>query len=286
MSFTKTLVVRPGSKVHLAKIDPGFSDGFESEDDLQENVAKYHQRLRDLQYHLYAENKQSLLICLQGMDAAGKDGTVKSVMDIMHPLGTFVHSFKVPSQEEAAHDFLWRVHKQAPAKGELKLFNRSHYEDVLVTRVHGLVPKSVWSERYELINDFEKLLRANGTRILKFYLHISPEEQLKRFAQRLEDPSRRWKISETDYSDRKLWPKYLEAYEECLSKTSTKHAPWFIIPADKKWFRDYAVCKIIKHALQEMDPQLPKPTVDIAKIREEFQSATRAAKKAQKQPRK
>ena len=198
---------------------------------------------------------------------------INHVLGNMNPQGTRVHGFKVPSKEEAAHDFLWRIHRQTPGMGEVVIFNRSHYEDVLVARVHKLVPKSVWSKRYDLINDFEKGLVANGTHIIKFFLHISPEEQLRRFKQRLGDPARHWKISENDYSERELWPHYVQAYEEALSKTSTTHAPWYVIPADHKWFRNLAVSKIVAETLESLDMQFPAPTVDLRDIRRKYHAA-------------
>jgi PPK2 family polyphosphate:nucleotide phosphotransferase len=193
----------------------------------------------------------------------------------MNPQGTFVSCFKEPSKVELAHDFLWRIHQRTPAKGEVAIFNRSHYEDVLVVRVHKLVPRKVWSERFELINDFERMLAENGTRILKFYLHIGPDEQLARFKQRLDDPARRWKISESDYSERELWPQYVEAYEDAIAQTSTKRAPWFVIPANHKWFRDLAISTIVADAMDDMGLELPAPRVDLADIRRKYHAAER-----------
>ena len=229
--------------------------------------------MANAQYLLYADGSQSLLVVLQGLDAAGKDGVVRHVFTAMNPQGTLVSSFKQPSNIEAAHDFLWRAHLHTPAKGQVVVFNRSHYEDVLVVRVHKLVPKDVWSKRYELINDFEEMLHENGTRILKFYLHISPEEQLERFKQRLEDPMRQWKISEADYSERKLWPEYMDAYEEAIEKTSTKHAPWYVIPSNHKWFRNLAISEILADTLDDMDLKLPPAQVDIEDIRRKYHAA-------------
>ncbi len=273
MSYRKLFQVEPGSKPKLSEIDAGFSAKHKNKPAATADLEKYTQKLRELQYLLYAECKRSLLICLQALDAAGKDGTINHVLGNMNPQGTRVHGFKVPSKEEAAHDFLWRIHQQTPGKGEVVIFNRSHYEDVLVTRVHDLVPKSVWSERYELINDFEKGLVANGTHIVKFFLHISPEEQLRRFKQRLDDPARHWKISESDYAERELWSQYVEAYEDALHKTSTKHAPWYVIPANHKWFRNLAVSKIVAETLESLDMQFPAPTVDLRDIRRKYHAA-------------
>jgi PPK2 family polyphosphate:nucleotide phosphotransferase len=206
---------------------------------------------------------------LQALDAAGKDGVIRHLFAGMNPQGTSVFGFKQPSREEAAHDFLWRAHRRTPAKGEVVVFNRSHYEDVLVVRVHKLVADSVWSKRYDLINDFEKMLSSNGTTVLKFFLHISPQEQLSRFEQRLDDPSRHWKISESDYSERELWPQY----EDALALTSTKHAPWYIIPSNHKWFRNLAVSQIVADTMSEMGLKLPPTRVDINDIRRKYHAA-------------
>jgi PPK2 family polyphosphate:nucleotide phosphotransferase len=188
----------------------------------------------------------------------------------MNPQGCRVAHFRQPSPEEAAHDFLWRAHRVAPARGEVVIFNRSHYEDVLVARVHELVPKEVWSRRYERINAFEQTLLDSGTAILKFYLHLSSEEQLARFKARIDDPTKQWKISEADYAERKLWPQYTAAYEEALSKCSTERAPWYVIPADHKWFRNLAVARIVVEHLESLGLKYPKPSVDIARIRREY----------------
>jgi PPK2 family polyphosphate:nucleotide phosphotransferase len=278
MDFRKEFAVEPGAKVRLSKIDPSYKGKYESRDKAAPEAAEHVERMAKLQYLLYADGTQSVLVVLQGLDAAGKDGTVQHVFGGMNPQGTFVFGFKQPSKEELAHDFLWRVHKRTPGKGEVVIFNRSHYEDVLVVRVHDLVPKSVWSKRYDLINSFEKMLTENGTRILKFYLHISPEEQLERFTQRLDDPARNWKISESDYSERKLWPQYIEAYEDALAETSTKHAPWYVIPANHKWFRNLAVSQIIADTMEDMDLKPPQARVDIADIRRKYHAAEREAK--------
>jgi PPK2 family polyphosphate:nucleotide phosphotransferase len=278
MDFRKEFAVEPGAKVRLGKIDPSFKGKYESRDKAAPEFAKYIERMAKLQYLLYADGTQSVLVVLQAPDAAGKDGTVRHVFSGMNPQGTFVFGFKQPSKEELAHDFLWRIHKRAPGKGEVVIFNRSHYEDVLVVRVHNLVPKSVWSKRYDLINAFEKMLTENGTRVLKFYLHISPEEQLARFAERLNDPARNWKISDSDYSERKLWSQYIEAYEEVMLLTSTAHAPWYVIPANHKWFRDLAVSQIIADTMEDIGLKLPPAQVDIADIRRKYHAAERDAK--------
>jgi PPK2 family polyphosphate:nucleotide phosphotransferase len=279
MDYAKKFMVKPGAKVRLSKIDPSYTGKHESREEAAPSIAKHLQRMEKLQYLLYADGDKSLLVVLQALDAAGKDGVVRHVFSGMNPQGTAVFGFKQPSKEELAHDFLWRAHIRTPAKGEVVIFNRSHYEDVLVVRVHKLVPQSVWSKRYDLINDFEKLLTENGTRILKFYLHISPQEQLARFAQRLDDPERNWKISESDYSERKLWPEYVAAYEDVFTLTSTKHAPWFVIPANHKWFRDLAVSQIIADTMEDMGLKLPAAQVNIADIRQKYHAAVRDAKK-------
>ena len=273
MDYCDMFRVKPGSKVRLHKIAPDFRDKHEDKESAEIEIAQYDQKMRNLQYLMYAENRRSLLICLQAMDAAGKDGTIIHVFDAMNPQGTRVHAFKAPSVEEAEHDFLWRVHKCTPAKGEVAIFNRSHYEDVLVARVHQLVPREVWSKRYDLINEFEKNLVENGTHILKFYLHISEDEQLRRFKQRLDDPARHWKISDSDYAERKLWKEYQEAYEDALGKTSTRHAPWFVIPANHKWFRNLAVSRVVTETLESFDMKFPAPAVNIDEIRRQYHAA-------------
>ncbi|MGO9543669.1 MAG: polyphosphate kinase 2 family protein [Rhodomicrobium sp.] len=273
MTYRKQFIVEPESEVRLEKIDPAYTGKHESHEKAQDEIGHYLGRLREAQYMLYADAGQSLLIVLQGLDASGKDGVIQHLFSGMNPLGVSAARFNPPSAAELAHDFLWRVHAKAPAKGEIAIFNRSHYEDVLVVRVHKLVPKPVWSKRYELINNFELLLSRNGTRILKFYLHISPEEQLARFKQRLDDPLRHWKISESDYSERELWPKYIKAYEDALSQTSTDRAPWFIIPSDHKWFRNLAISKIIADTMDEMKLKLPPARADIAEIRRKYHAA-------------
>ena len=279
MKYTKLLKVKPGSRVRLKKIDPNYTGDHDRKKTAAKEVEKLDQQLRALQYLLYAEGKQSLLICLQALDAAGKDGTINHVLGSMSPQGARVHGFKAPSKEEAAHDFLWRIEEQVPKRGEVVIFNRSHYEDVLVTRVHKLVPDKVWEKRFAMINDFEQGLVASGTRILKFFLHISPEEQLARFKQRLDDPARHWKISETDYTEREFWDDYTEAYEDLLRQTSTKHAPWFIIPADNKWFRNLAVAKIVAETMQAMDMRFPEPTVDLKAIARQYHHAEQEEEK-------
>lgn len=265
--------VEPGAKVDLSTVDAGFKDKHESHAHALPEIATYSQQIHDLQYMMYAEGKRSLLVCLQGRDAAGKDGVIKHVLGIMSPQSCIVTGFKVPTKEEAGHDFLWRYHKAAPKAGEVAIFNRSHYEDVLVQRVHDMVPAAVWSKRYAHIRNFEALLHDSGTRILKFYLHIDPVEQLARFRLRLEDPARHWKISEADYAERHYWDAYTTAFEDALGECSTKHAPWFVIPSNHKWFRDLAISRIIAETLADMDMRFPEPTVDLDEIARKYHEA-------------
>ena len=276
MSFANRYRVKPGEPVRLDAIDPSEKGPPKSHKAAQPQMEDCLARLEAQQYLLFANGGPSLLVVLQGLDAAGKDGTIRHVFTGMNPQGTRVASFKVPTPEEAAHDFLWRAHRAAPRRGEVVIFNRSHYEDVLVVRVHDLVPPEVWRERYALINAFEAMLAANGTRILKFYLHIGPDEQLDRFRKRLSDKARQWKISEADYTERKLWDRYREAYEEALERTSTANAPWFVIPADHKWWRNLAVAEIMAEAMEDLGLKPPAPSVDLADIKRRFHAASRA----------
>jgi PPK2 family polyphosphate:nucleotide phosphotransferase len=274
MDYRKPFRVKPGTRVRLSEINPGYKGKHVSESHAKAEVEKYRAKLARQQYLLYSEKQRSLLIVLQGLDAAGKDGTVNHVMSAMNPQGTTVTSFKTPTAIELDHDFLWRVHPHAPGKGAVAIFNRSHYEDVLVVRVHKLVPRDVWSERYELINDFEKLLRQqNNTHIIKFFLHISKEEQLARFKLRLEDPTRNWKISENDYHERELWDDYTRAFEDVFAETNKKEAPWYIIPSNHKWFRNLAVSQIVASTMEDLGMQLPKPQINLEAIRKEYHQA-------------
>lgn len=273
MNYIKKFRVAPGIRVRLKDVDPDFTDKNEKKKSALSMTEKLKQQMDELQYRLYAEQKRSLLICLQAPDAGGKDGVVRHVIGTMNPQGCRVVSFKQPSPDELAHNFLWRIEHQTPRRGEIVIFNRSHYEDVLIVRVHDLVPKKVWSRRYEQINDFERRLVANGTHILKFYLHISKEEQLQRFKQRLDDPSRHWKISEADYSEREYWTGYEAAYEEVLSKCSTDNAPWFVIPSNHKWFRNLLISQIIVDTMEKLGIEIPEPAVNIADIRKKYQDA-------------
>jgi PPK2 family polyphosphate:nucleotide phosphotransferase len=265
MNLTKKLRLKPGHDVRLSKWDADYTIGLDK-DDAAKILKKNIERLAELEYRLYAESQRSLLIVLQGMDAAGKDGTVRHVMSGLNPQSCRVTSFKVPSTEEQSHDFLWRIHKAVPARGEIGIFNRSHYEDVLVVRVHNLQPKSVWSERYAQINEFEKMLTANNVVVLKFFLHVSKDEQRKRLEARLDDPTKNWKLSPADVAERKRWKDYQHAYEEALTRCSTGYAPWFIIPANKKWFRNLAVSQIVVETLESLDLKFPKPVADLSEI--------------------
>src|SRR5437667_12623468 len=274
-NYLKKLIVKPDSKIRLKHFDPDYHGKHESHESALPEIQKNLKKMEALQYLMYAENKHSLLIVLQGLDAAGKDGVVRHVLTGMNPSGCISVNFKQPTAKDLAHDFLWRVHPHVPAKGSVAIFNRSHYEDVLVARVHGLVPEKVWSKRYDQINDFEQLIfTENDTTILKFFLHISKDEQLARFKKRQDDPARQWKISESDYKEREFWDDYIEAFEDVLTRTSTECAPWFIIPANHKWFRDLSISQIITRTMEEMNMPMPKPTVNLAEIRRQYPQAT------------
>jgi PPK2 family polyphosphate:nucleotide phosphotransferase len=274
MDYRKLFLAEPGKRIRLSQIDPDYHGKHITEKQAAVETAKHRETITAQQDLMYSEGRHSLLIVLQAMDAGGKDGTVRHAMSTMNPIGTVVTSFKQPSTEDLKHDFLWRVHPHAPARGMVSIFNRSHYEDVLVVRVHNLVPKDVWSARYSAINDFEKLLwRQSGTRIIKFFLYISKEEQLKRFADRLQDPARNWKISEDDYREREFWNDYRKAYEAVFSKTSTEQAPWYIIPANHKWFRNLAISQIVAGTFEDMGIQTPKPQVDLEMIKRQYHQA-------------
>jgi polyphosphate:nucleotide phosphotransferase, PPK2 family len=262
---TDKLKVKPGSRVKLIDRHADDTHGYTKEKASRE-LQQYRTRMAELQEMMYAEKKHALLIVLQAPDAGGKDGTIRTVMSGVNPQSCQVTSFKAPTPIELGHDFLWRVHKAVPIKGDIGIFNRSHYEDVLIVRVHTLVPKSVWSKRYEYINVFERILSDSGVTILKFFLHISKEEQKKRFEQRLEDPNKMWKANPTDFEERKLWDEYIDAFEDALSKCSTEVAPWHIIPADKKWFRNLAVSQLIVEALEGLDMKYPKLDFDPSQL--------------------
>ena len=269
MDFSRKLLIVPGSKVDLSDIETGYK-GKLTKEEAKEQTAKNLARIAELQELLYSDHKQSLLIVLQAMDAGGKDGTVKVIAGAMNPQGVRVASFKAPSLEEREHDFLWRIHKQTPNKGEVVVFNRSHYEDVLIVRVHDMVPEKVWKKRYDRINEFEQNLTDNNTHVLKFFLHISKDEQIERLKERLDTPSKHWKVNEGDFTEREFWDKYQDAYEDALGKCSTDAAPWFAIPADKKWFRDLAISTIVLEKLESLKMEYPPPTGDITAIRKKY----------------
>lgn len=259
--FRKALLVTPGARVDLSKVDPGDKHGWEKQAGEEETGAQL-LRLSDLQDRLWAQAKHAILIILQGIDAAGKDGTIQKVMGAFNPQGCNVSAFKVPTAEELAHDYLWRVHKRVPGKGEIGIFNRSHYEDVLVVRVHDLVPRDVWSARYRQIREFERHLVENGTTIVKLFLYISRDEQRGRFQERYDNPKKRWKFSLGDLDERKRWDDYIAAFEDALSETSTEDAPWYVIPANRNWLRNLAVSSILADTIDDLKPEYP-PAPDL-----------------------
>jgi PPK2 family polyphosphate:nucleotide phosphotransferase len=251
------LIVKPGAKVRLSKLDPAETYGFDKPA-AEQALDEIRRELLELQAVLYAEARRAVLLVLQGMDASGKDGTIRNVASGLNPQGVTVTSFKVPEGEERRHDYLWRIHRAVPEWGRIGIFNRSHYEDVLVVRVRNLAPKEVWSKRYDQINDFERMLAENRVRILKFFLAIGKEEQAKRFAARRNDPAKIWKIAPSDTQDRELWGDYMRAYEDALTKCNAPGAPWFVVPSDRKWFRNLAVAQILRDELRAMKLEYPK----------------------------
>lgn len=274
--FIKKHVVDRSKKINLSSIETNESAPFDNKDDAKAFTSDAIDRIRHLQYKLFVENKQALLIVLQAPDAAGKDGLIRKVLGRMNPQGCRTHPFKAPTEHELAHDFLYRVHACVPGTGQVSIFNRSHYEDVLVVRVEKLAPIKVWQKRYEHINAFESLLADRGTVMIKIFLHISLEEQLARFGERLNDPEKHWKLNPGDYTARDKWNDYRKAYEDAMKKCSSEHAPWYIIPADNKWYRDAAVAGILLQTLEKMNPQLPKVTVDLDEMRRLFDGANQA----------
>lgn len=267
--MTQVHRLEPGRPVDLATITTSGKELHPDRQLAEEETRQLREELIELQRRHYAANKDKLLVVFQAMDAGGKDSTIRRVLRGVNPQGVRVTSFKVPSKEELAHDFLWRVHKEVPARGMIGVFNRSHYEDVLVVRVHNLVPEAIWRSRYEQINYFEKMLSETGTVLLKFYLHISKEEQRERFQSRIDDPSKNWKFSFDDLEKRKLWDAYMAAYQEMLNRTTSAWAPWYVIPADQKWYRDLAVNRVIVSTLRDLDPQYPEPAIDLAGVKVE-----------------
>lgn len=263
MSKSQPLSVSPDTPIKLTDFATDFVEPEMEKELARAMTDEYSSQLAELGYRLYAENRRALLVVLQGMDTAGKDGTIRSIMKGLNPQSCRVTSFKKPSEEELDHDFLWRIHKAAPARGNVGIFNRSQYEDVLVVRVHSLVPKEEWQGRYERINDFERMLTEGGTTIVKCYLHISKEEQRERLQSRLDNPKKRWKFNRGDLQERALWDEYQAAYEAALNRCNTAHAPWHIIPSDRKWYRNFVVSRLLVHVLRDLDPQFPPPADDL-----------------------
>jgi PPK2 family polyphosphate:nucleotide phosphotransferase len=259
------LVPEFGTKIQLKDFDPEYCEDMNKEEALAEE-AKLETRFAELQEMLFAQGKHALLVVFQAMDAGGKDGAIKKVFDSVNPQGVRVASFKVPTPPELAQDFLWRIHQQTPPKGYIGIFNRSHYEDVLVVRVNDIVPKPVWQARYAHINNFEKLIADGGMRILKFYLHISKEEQKERLQARLDDPTKNWKFSLGDLPVRERWNDYMAAYEDAMSECNKPHAPWHIVPANKKWYRDLVITRTIVNTLEDMKLAYPEPEADLSKV--------------------
>jgi PPK2 family polyphosphate:nucleotide phosphotransferase len=259
--------VHPGRRIQLRDIDADFDGGFADKAAARASLEEDLGRLRERQRLLYADGRYSLLVVLQAMDTGGKDGTIRHVLSGLNPVACDVTSFKVPCPHDLAHDFLWRVHRETPARGVIGVFNRSHYEDVLVVRVRKLVPREVWSARYRQINEFERMLSENGTRIVKFYLHISKGEQKSRLRERLADPTKNWKFSEADLKERKLWPRYLEAYEDAINRCSTPWAPWYVVPANVKWARDAMVARVLLEATESMRLRWPKVAGKVRRVK-------------------
>jgi PPK2 family polyphosphate:nucleotide phosphotransferase len=260
--------IEPGTKVDLGKLNAGSTKGAPKggKKATEKAFATLNARLEVLQEKLWANRQHKVLVVLQGMDTSGKDGTISHVFEGVNPMGVQVAAFKAPTAEERDHDFLWRVHRRAPSNGEMVIFNRSHYEDILAVRVHRLAPEKVWKARYQQINDFERLLTEAGTVILKFFLYIDRDEQKKRLQERLDDPRKRWKFRLGDLDDRAHWDEFIQAYEDVLAKTSTRHAPWYVVPANKKWFRNLVVATVLDEALEKLDMKPPEPEEDLSHV--------------------
>ncbi|MBD1840794.1 MULTISPECIES: polyphosphate kinase 2 family protein [unclassified Coleofasciculus] len=258
--------VHPGEQFVLASVDPNASEDYKNKKDIEQELQHQRQRLQNLQERLYAEHQRSLLIVLQAMDTGGKDGTIKHVFGGVNPQGCQVWSFKKPSEEEAGHDFLWRYHQRTPLRGMITIFNRSHYEDVLIVRVKQLVPENVWRERYHIINEFEHMLTLNNIAVIKFFLHISKDEQKRRLQSRLEDPDKHWKFSSNDLKERLFWDEYQKAFEDAIINCSTEYAPWYVVPANNKWYRNLVIARTIADTLEAMNPQYPKPEMGLESI--------------------
>jgi PPK2 family polyphosphate:nucleotide phosphotransferase len=267
MKIKSPYLVKPHTNVRLSKISSSDTGDFKSEEAAKAILAKHSNQLADLQDVFYASQSKALLVVLQGMDTAGKDGTISHIFSRVNPQGCDVAAFKVPTSLEARHDFLWRVHSQVPPRGMIGIFNRSHYEDVLSPRVHKVISADVMRRRLDNINAFEEILVDNDVLILKFYLHISRDQQTARLQSRIDDKKKNWKLSDADIHERQFWPQYMDAYNEILSTTSRKHAPWFVIPSDSKWYRNVAISKIIVDVMQGLNLKFPKPTVDATAIK-------------------
>ena len=261
--------LRPGKSIRLEEMATKAKSFHDNRKSAEREFLELRDELAELQRRIYAQGTHKLLIVLQAMDAGGKDGTIRNVFRGVNPQGVRVTSFKQPSAEEAAHDYLWRIHRAVPAAGMIGIFNRSHYEDVLVVRTENLVPKNVWGARFEQINQFERLLTETGTTILKFYLHISRKEQAERFQARLDDPQKNWKFSLDDLEKRKKWDDYMVAFEDVLNRCTTDWAPWYVIPADQKWYRNLAIVRVIVNTIRELDPKFPKTKIDLGSLRVE-----------------
>ena len=267
MKIYEECLVKPGKKFRLQDVDPDSTLGLKNKQEAERTLAENRRRLIDLQRLFYASRRKGLIIVLQAIDAGGKDGTIRHVMRGVNPQGCRVASFKAPSSNELSHDYLWRIHRNVPPRGEMCIFNRSHYEDVLVVRVHNYVPKEVWNRRFRHINEFERMLAEEDFLIRKFYLHISKAEQKKRFEQRLQDKKKNWKFSSADVEERRYWDKYMEAFEDVLDKCSTSFAPWFVVPSNRKWVRNVAISSILVQTLEELDMKFPVPKEDLSKVR-------------------
>ncbi|MGD0638450.1 MAG: polyphosphate kinase 2 family protein [Nitrososphaerales archaeon] len=265
---TRRYIVQAGTKLRLGRLDPSDTSGFDGEEARAVELSqRLDEKLDRLQAKLYAEHKHKVLVVLQAMDTGGKDGTIRRIFKGVNPSGVRVAHFREPTQLELDHDFLWRAHAQVPGKGELVIFNRSHYEGVLVERVHGIVTKDVWRQRYKQIKDFERMLSESGTTILKFFLNIDSEEQKRRLQERLSDPEKQWKLSVDDIDERRLWPKYMKAYQQALEATTTDFAPWYVVPSNKKWFRDLLVSAVIVDALEGLHMEYPPVSVDLKSVK-------------------
>jgi PPK2 family polyphosphate:nucleotide phosphotransferase len=282
MKLKSRYLVKPHTKVRLSRLSTSDHPGFEDKEATEPVLASHRDKLDKLQEVLYASQKKALLIVLQGMDTAGKDGAIRHIFSGLNPQGCQVAAFKVPTALEARHDFLWRCHQQVPPRGMIGIFNRSHYEDVLWPRVHGSMDRKEMRQRLDDINDWEQTLTANGVVILKFFLHISREEQTRRLQARIDDPDKHWKLAAPDFAERKFWPAYMDCYQEILSHSSRSHAPWFVIPADHKWFRNIAISHVLVETLTSLKLKYPPPPIDPAGVKLDEESLKSAEKKTAK----